>query len=63
MICTMCPTLRLSDTHAPGHGWRCPCGAIHCSHMYHCLDCGLSRYALERDERIHGKQARVKKSR
>lgn len=49
MICSLCPTIRLSDRRAPGHGWQCPCYAVHCAHMLRCLDCHRSRYALERD--------------
>ena len=47
MICSMCPTLRLSGIRAPGYGWQCLCRSIHCSHVLRCLACGLSRYDLE----------------
>ena len=52
MICSMCPTLRLSNVHAPSHGWQCPCRHINCSHMLRCSVCGQNRYDLERDGRL-----------
>ena len=62
MICSMCPTLRLSRIHAPRHGWQCICRAIHCSHVLQCPDCQVNRYELERQVKTISREMKRKES-
>lgn len=48
MLCSMCPSITFSDTRAPGKGWQCPCGTVHCAHTLRCEHCQASRYWLEK---------------
>lgn len=52
MMCTMCPSIRFSDNHAPGFGWQCVCGEINCTHMLQCSACDANRYQLEKAGRL-----------
>lgn len=54
MLCSMCPSVRLSDKHAPGHGWQCPAciREINCAHCLTCSACGANRYAMEKAGRL-----------
>lgn len=52
MMCSMCPTVTFSNSHAPGKGWQCECREVNCSHMLRCPKCGANRYQLEKAGRL-----------
>jgi hypothetical protein len=51
-MCSMCPTVALTDVHAPRKGWQCVCGEVNCAHYLNCSKCQQSRYRLETDKRL-----------
>lgn len=52
-LCSMCPSVALSDKRKPRHGWQCVCvREINCSHYLRCPACGANRYQLEKAGRL-----------
>lgn len=52
MMCSMCPTVTLSATHAPRKGWQCVCGEVNCAHYLRCSECRRNRYELEKTGKV-----------
>ena len=51
-ICTMCPSIILSNKTAPGYGWQCTCKELNCAHFLRCPACGNNRWELEKIGRV-----------